>query len=82
MLSIAQLRASVLNQEYTINCEAILTYKQQWRNQKFVQDETAAILLDDLAGIITTEYNIGDGITGISGILRNHNGDVAFRSKC
>ena len=72
--SIAQLRASALNQEYTINCEAILTYKQQWRNQKFVQDETAAILLDDLAGIITTEYNIGDGITGISGILRNHNG--------
>lgn len=72
--SIAQVRAGTLGQQYTITCEAILTYKQAWRNQKFVQDATAAILLDDINGIITTPYNLGDGITGISGTLVNHNG--------
>jgi len=72
--SIAQLRAGTVGQQYTLTCEAILTYKQEWRNQKFVQDETAAILLDDATGIITTNYNIGDGITGISGTLVNSNG--------
>lgn len=72
--SIAQLRAGTVGQQYTITCEAILTYKQEWRNQKFVQDETAAILLDDATGIITTQYNLGDGITGISGTLVNSNG--------
>ncbi|MBE0639139.1 MAG: lamin tail domain-containing protein [Bacteroidales bacterium] len=72
--TIAQLRAGQLGQEYILSGEAVLTYQQAWRNQKFVQDATAAILIDDFTGIITTAYSPGDGITGLSGILVNHNG--------
>ncbi|MDZ4121218.1 MAG: endonuclease, partial [Candidatus Cloacimonadaceae bacterium] len=54
---------------YTLTGEAILTYQKLTRNQKYIQDGTAAILIDDLNGIITTTYNLGDGITGITGYL-------------
>lgn len=47
--------------------EVIVTFKQSFRNQLFIQDATAAILIDDLPGIITTNYAVGDGITGIVG---------------
>ncbi len=56
---------------YILSGEAILTFKQNFRNQKYVQDNGAAILVDDPAGIITINYNIGDGITGLSGTLSN-----------
>lgn len=47
--------------------EVIVTFKQSFRNQLFIQDATAAILIDDASGIITTNYAVGDGITGIVG---------------
>ena len=72
--TIAEIRSGNLGQQYILSGEAVLTYQQSWRNQKFVQDATAAILLDDLDAVITTAYSIGDGITGISGTLVNHNG--------
>ncbi len=54
---------------YNLTNEVILTYQQSFRNQKIIQDGTAAILIDDWSGNITTPYGIGDGITGISGRL-------------
>jgi len=42
---------------------------QAFRNQKFIQDATAAILVDDNTGVISTEYQRYDGITGITGTL-------------
>lgn len=72
--TIAQLRAGQVGQQYVLTGEAVLTYAQSLRNQKYVQDATAAIQIDDLPGNITTPYNIGDGITGLSGTLAVHNG--------
>jgi hypothetical protein len=54
---------------YTLSNEVILTFQQSNRNQKWIQDETAGIIIDDSGGIITTAYEINDGITGISGKL-------------
>jgi hypothetical protein len=49
---------------------ATVTYAQSFRNQKFIQDATAAVLIDDVTtapGFITGTYIIGDGITNILG---------------
>ncbi|MCB5278633.1 MAG: chitobiase/beta-hexosaminidase C-terminal domain-containing protein [Candidatus Cloacimonetes bacterium] len=54
---------------YYVNGEVILSFKQSLRNQKFVQDETAAILIDDQPGVITTNYERGDAISGLTGKL-------------
>lgn len=54
---------------YQVPNEVILTFKSTSRNQKYVQDASAAILIDDASGIITSLYNIGDGISGIAGKL-------------
>ena len=67
---IATLRAQTTGSNvYTLTGEAILTFQQSSRNQKYIQDATGAILIDDNAGNITTTYNLYDGITGISGTL-------------
>ncbi|PZD77733.1 T9SS type A sorting domain-containing protein [Mesonia sp. K7] len=77
---IATLRAQVsgTNQEFELTGEAILTYQQAYRNQKYIQDATAAILIDDEAGTITTTYNQFDGITNITGTLSEFNGVLQF----
>lgn len=69
--NLAQLRNSYTggNEYFKVTGEVVLTFKQTFRNQKYIQDETAAILIDDLPGKITTVYNIGDGIEGIIGSL-------------
>ncbi len=71
--SIAELRGKPQGGVYTLTSEAIITFQQDYRNQKYVQDETAAILIDDSDGIITTQYERYDGITGITGTLGSYN---------
>ncbi len=67
--------AALRNQEpdgetvYTLVNEVVLTYQESWRNSKYIEDGTAGILIDDLPGTITTQYEIYDGITGIQGTL-------------
>jgi hypothetical protein len=63
---------------YTLTGEAVLTFQQSNRNQKYIQDATAAIVIDDNAGNITTIYNLYDGITGITGYLSVYGGLVQF----
>ncbi len=75
---IAALRAGTLGEEYTLTGEAVLTFQQDFRGQKFIEDDTAAILIDDNDGIITTTYAIGDGLTGIRGVLSEFNGMLQF----
>lgn len=53
----------------TINSEVIVSFTQSFRGQKFIQDQTAGLLIDDFSGVINTQYQIGDGITGLSGTL-------------
>lgn len=76
--SIADLRAGTIGETYTLTSEAVLTYQQSNRNQKYIEDATAAILIDDSEGNITTTYNIGDGITGVTGELSSYNGVLQF----
>jgi len=77
--NLQELREGNHNEYYTLTGEVILTYQQNFRNQKYIQDETAAILIDDNAGIITTTYNRYDGITGITGKLNENNGILQFQ---
>ncbi len=63
---------------YRLNEEAILTFKQIFRNQKFIQDANAGVLIDDLSAALTSTYNVGDGITGIMGKLTLYGGMLEF----
>lgn len=63
---------------YRLTGEAVLTFQQANRHQKYIQDATAAILIDDYAGIITSTYNLYDGITGIAGTLATYSGLLQF----
>lgn len=69
--NIAALRAITLpsTEVYKLTGEAVLTLKSATRNAKYIQDATGAIVIDDASGKITTYYNLGDGITGITGTL-------------
>ena len=59
---IATLRGSAQGLSYTLTGEAILTYQQNFRNQKFIEDATGAILIDDDNDVITSTYAIGDAV--------------------
>ena len=48
------------------------------RHQKYVQDGSAGIIIDDAGAIITTAYSVGDGITGITGSLSEYNNLLQF----
>ncbi|MDH7446714.1 T9SS type A sorting domain-containing protein [Aquimarina sp. 2201CG14-23] len=76
--NIAALRAGTVGNFYTLTGEAILTFQQSFRFQKFIEDGTGAILIDDNSGTVTTAYSIGDGITGITGELGDFNGQLQF----
>lgn len=77
--TIAELRTQATgSQVYVLTGQAVLTFQQAYRGQKFIQDATAAVLIDDNSGIITTTYNIGDGITGITGTLGEYGGMIQF----
>jgi hypothetical protein len=77
--NIAELRAGVLGDDYILTSEAIVTFVQDFRNQKFIEDTTAGILIDDNNGIITAALIAGDGITGLSGSLEEFQGMMQFR---
>ena len=77
--NIAALRAGATDgTEYTLTGEAIITFQEAYRGHKFIEDATAAILIDDNDGVITTTYNRYDGITGITGTLSVHEGMLQF----
>ncbi|MBN2829671.1 MAG: chitobiase/beta-hexosaminidase C-terminal domain-containing protein [Candidatus Cloacimonetes bacterium] len=63
---------------YCLAGEAVLTFQQSYRYQKYIQDSTGAILIDDVAGAITTAYNVYDGITGLCGYLTEYGGMLQF----
>ncbi len=63
---------------YHITDEVVITHMHGQRNQKYIQDDTGAIVIDDPEGIITTEYDLYDGITGISGTLSEYNNLLQF----
>jgi len=76
--TIADLRAQPQGGIYTLTGEAFVTYARTPRNQKYIQDATAGILIDDNPGVITTTYVIGDGMTGVTGTLSSFNEVLQF----
>lgn len=63
---------------YRLTSEAIVAYARVARGQKYIQDATASILIDDNDGKITTPIVAGDGITGVTGKLSSFNGMLQF----
>jgi len=77
--NIAALRTGNLNSNvYRLTGQAVLTFQQASRHQKYIQDATGAIVIDDNAGIITSTYNLYDGVTGITGTLTLYYGLLQF----
>ncbi len=76
--TIADLRTASQGGIYRLTGEAVLTFQQSFRNQKFIQDATGGILLDDNGGAITTTYNVGDGISNIIGSLTEFGNMMEF----
>lgn len=63
---------------YQVSGEVILTFQQDFRGQKYIQDATAGVLIDDPSGNITTTYDRYDGITGMVGTLSEFGGMIQF----
>ena len=75
---IASLRAGNQGDYYELTGEAIVSYARSTRNQKYIQDISGGILIDDNPGTITSTYIIGDGMTGLKGKLNSYNGVMQF----
>ncbi len=78
--NITALRAGTTGEFYELTGEAIISYivTEGTRNQKYIQDGDAGILIDDTAGTLSTPFNIGDGITGLKGQLTEYAGTLQF----
>lgn len=77
--NIAALRAGTTGSTvYKLTGEAVMTLKSSNNNVKYIQDATGGILIYDASGIITTAYNVNDGITGITGTLNLFSGMLQF----
>lgn len=76
--TISDLRAGTVGDYYELTGEAVVTYTRSNRNQKYIQDASGAILIDDSSGKITTSYTAGDGMTGLKGKLSEYNDLLQF----
>lgn len=71
--NLLDLRAQPVNAIVKYTGIATVTFTQTTRNQKYIQDATAAVLIDDPNPGFVGAYNVGDGITNIEGkILLYH----------
>jgi hypothetical protein len=80
LTNLAELRAAANAKAdyYKLINEVFITFQQDWRGQKYIEDESAAILIDDGGGVISTEYLVGDGITGIIGTVAEYGNMLQF----
>lgn len=76
--TLAQLRALSANVEAKYTGTALVTYARPsaGRNQKYIQDASGAILIDDASGIITSAYVAGSKMTGLVGKISIYNAMV------
>ncbi|MGB0884009.1 MAG: DUF5689 domain-containing protein [Flavobacteriales bacterium] len=75
---VATLRASTEGELYQLTGEVVISQINSFRNQKYIQDATGGILIDDPNGIITTSFDIYDGMMNIKGELSSYNGMMQF----
>jgi hypothetical protein len=78
--NLAELRAGSIGDDlyYKVTGEVIGTFMQSYRNQRYIQDATAGILVDDPDLNEPTTYTIGDGVVNIRGQLSTFNGVLQF----
>lgn len=76
--ALSTLRARPANTEARFDGSAIVTYSRTARHQKYIQDDNAALLIDDNTFVITQEYPIGSEITGLVGKISIYNALVQF----
>ena len=73
--NLAELRAATdMDRTYMVSGEVVLTQKDGFRNKKYFEDATGAIEIDDSPGVISSVYNIGDGVTGLTGTIEDYFG--------
>ncbi len=60
--------------EYKITGEVVVTALGSQRGQKWIQDATGAVLIDDPNGKITTTLQVGDKVKDIYGTVTNYYG--------
>ena len=70
--------ANGVGRYYAVGSAPVITYARTSRNQKYIQDATAGILIDDLSGTISTEMVAGDAISGLTGTTSYFNGLLQF----
>jgi hypothetical protein len=79
---LATLRAVALpsTKAYLIPNEAIVAYvaSGNFRNQHYIQDSTAGILIDDQPVTLGTSYLAGDGLTNLVGGISSFGGMLQF----
>ncbi|MGH1387597.1 T9SS type A sorting domain-containing protein [Kordia sp.] len=78
--NITDLRAGTIGEFYELTGEAVISYivTESTRNQKYIQDADAGILIDDTAGTLSAPLNIGDGMIGLQGQLSQFGGVLQF----
>ncbi len=76
--TIADLRASAIDGYYELTGEAFINMAIDYRNQKWIQDATAGILIYDFDGNITAGVR-GEGISSVKGQLVDYNGLLEFK---
>lgn len=82
--NIAALRADVIangtGKYYQISSNPVITYARSstYRNQKYIQDATGGLLIDDVPGTISTSMVIGDAISTLRGQSSLFNGVLQF----
>ena len=78
--NLAALRADVITngdgKYYQVSSNPIITFARPLanRNQKYIQDASAGILIDDVPGTISTPMVAGDAISGLKGQASLFNG--------
>lgn len=79
MAALRAVPSSAWDRVYQVTGEVLVTgLNPTQRNQKYVQDATAGVLIDDAGGVITTAYSEGDGITGLTGTLTEYSNLLEF----
>ena len=82
--NLAALRADVIangaGKYYQVSSNPVITFARSStnRNQKYIQDATAGILIDDVPGTISTSMVAGDAISGLKGQSSLFNGVLQF----
>lgn len=74
--NIAALRSIPAGDEVKYTGEAIVTFTQTFRNQKYIQDATGAILIDDNTNVLAKAWVKGDKVSNIRGNIGINNGNT------